>query len=163
MAKLPAAGKRSAERRFGGFLGVSVALLVLAAGCAGTSGGTATPVGDVSSAGPSAAAPSATQMPTSSAPSTPPASPVAVRTTHVAPAPVYTSAAAAPAPVTQAPQPAQTTVQPQPQSCYPLTDGGKCYSPGEYCRDDDHGQSGIDGDGAAIVCEDNDGWRWERQ
>lgn len=48
-----------------------------------------------------------------------------------------------------------------PASCYPLTNGGNCYEPGEYCRDDDHGASGIAGDGKNIVCEDNDGWRWE--
>ena len=29
------------------------------------------------------------------------------------------------------------------------------------CRDDDHGASGVAGDGEAITCEDNDGWRWE--
>ena len=46
-------------------------------------------------------------------------------------------------------------------SCYPLSDEGTCYEPGEYCRDDDHGMSGIAGDGENIVCEDNDGWRWE--
>ena len=45
--------------------------------------------------------------------------------------------------------------------CYPLTDGGKCYSPGEFCRDDDHGTAGIDGDGNPVTCTDNDGWRWE--
>jgi len=59
-----------------------------------------------------------------------------------------------------APQPVHTSAKAQ--SCYPLTNGGKCYSPGEYCRDDDHGASGIDADGDAIKCEDNDGWRWER-
>jgi hypothetical protein len=42
-----------------------------------------------------------------------------------------------------------------------LTDGGNCYEPGEYCRDSDHGASGRAGDGEAITCEDNDGWRWE--
>jgi hypothetical protein len=46
-------------------------------------------------------------------------------------------------------------------SCYPLSDEGTCYEPGEYCRDDDHGTSGVAGDGESIVCEDNDGWRWE--
>jgi hypothetical protein len=54
----------------------------------------------------------------------------------------------------------QTTVQAQ--SCYPLTDSGKCYEPGEYCRTSDRGKNGIDANGDAIVCEDNDGWRWER-
>ena len=88
--------------------------------------------------------------------------------TTAAAAPVQTSAAPAytppaPAPTTQAPpppQPVQTTAQAQ--SCYPLTNGGNCYKPGEYCRDADHGASGIDAEGDAITCEDNDGWRWER-
>ena len=115
----------------------------------------------------------------SHAPSTKPAAPAPVVTTPrppvtsappppppttAAPAPVQTSAAPAyvppaPAPTTQAPQPVQTT-QAQ-QGCTPLTDGGKCYEPGEYCRGDDHGVTGIDGDGNQITCEDNDGWRWE--
>jgi hypothetical protein len=45
--------------------------------------------------------------------------------------------------------------------CTPLTDAGHCYTAGEYCRDDDHGVTGIAADGEAIKCEDNDGWRWE--
>jgi hypothetical protein len=45
--------------------------------------------------------------------------------------------------------------------CHPLTDSGNCYEPGEYCRNDDHGASGVAGDGEAITCEDNNGWRWE--
>ena len=50
---------------------------------------------------------------------------------------------------------------PTPASCHPLSDEGTCYEPGEYCRDSDHGASGVAGDGKRIVCEDNDGWRWE--
>lgn len=50
---------------------------------------------------------------------------------------------------------------PPPPACYPLTSGGNCYEPGEYCPDRDHGLTGIAGDGEAIICEDNDGWRWE--
>jgi len=46
-------------------------------------------------------------------------------------------------------------------SCYPLSDEGTCYEPGEYCRDSDHGMNGVAGDGEQITCEDNDGWRWE--
>lgn len=46
-------------------------------------------------------------------------------------------------------------------ACYPLSDEGTCYEPGEYCRDDDHGVHGIAGNGEPIVCEDNNGWRWE--
>lgn len=65
--------------------------------------------------------------------------------------PAQTTTATAPSP------PASTT----PAGCYPLSDEGTCYQPGEYCRDDDHGMSGVAGDGEAIICEDNDGWRWE--
>ncbi|HEX4787459.1 MAG TPA: hypothetical protein VH372_03290 [Actinospica sp.] len=54
----------------------------------------------------------------------------------------------------------QTTAQGQ--SCQPLTNGGNCYKPGEYCRKSDRGTSGIDANGDPIVCRDNDGWRWER-
>jgi hypothetical protein len=66
-------------------------------------------------------------------------------------APVSTTPTAAPAP------PASTA----PASCHPLSDEGTCYEPGEYCRDADHGMSGVAGNGEAITCEDNDGWRWE--
>ena len=61
------------------------------------------------------------------------------------------------APHTTAPTAAPTT----PSGCYPLTNGGNCYEPGEYCRDSDHGASGVAGDGEHIICEDNNGWRWE--
>ena len=47
--------------------------------------------------------------------------------------------------------------------CHPLSDKGTCYEPGEFCRTTDHGLSGVAGDGKAITCEDNDGWRWEPQ
>jgi len=60
-------------------------------------------------------------------------------------------------PQTTAPAAAPTT----PSGCYPLTNGGNCYEPGEYCRNSDHGVSGVAGDGERIICEDNDGWRWE--
>ena len=70
---------------------------------------------------------------------------------YIPPAPVHTA---------QAPQPVHTTAQAQ--SCYPLTNGGGCYLPGEYCRNNDHGVTGIDANGDPIKCEDNNGWRWER-
>lgn len=57
-----------------------------------------------------------------------------------------------------------TTAPPAPQpaaACTPMTDGGNCYEPGEYCRNSDHGASGTAGNGEAIVCSDNNGWRWE--
>ncbi len=50
---------------------------------------------------------------------------------------------------------------PPPAACYPLSSKGTCYEPGEYCSDADHGLTGIAGDGEAIICENNDGWRWE--
>jgi hypothetical protein len=50
---------------------------------------------------------------------------------------------------------------PTPTGCYPLTDSGSCYEPGEYCRVSDYGTSGVAGDGEAITCEYNNGWRWE--
>ena len=59
--------------------------------------------------------------------------------------------------------PTPTTSTPTPTGCYPLTSTGKCYEPGEYCSNADHGMSGVAGDGEAIVCENNNGWRWEPQ
>jgi hypothetical protein len=51
---------------------------------------------------------------------------------------------------------------PAPRStCHPLTNSGKCYEPGEFCRKADHGASGIAGNGEKIRCEDNNGWRWD--
>ena len=54
-----------------------------------------------------------------------------------------------------------TEPMPMPASCRPRSSSGHCYEPGEDCSDADHGLSGIAGDGEAIVCEDNHGWRWE--
>jgi hypothetical protein len=102
------------------------------------------------------------------------ARPVAIAVASTAPAVVATSAPAAvatpappttPAAATMAPSTAPaappTTAAASPAGCHPLSDEGTCYEPGEYCRDDDHGVSGVAGDGEAIICEDNDGWRWE--
>jgi hypothetical protein len=80
------------------------------------------------------------------------------------PAPVQTTRAAAPpapAPTTPAAAPPPPPASTAPAGCNPLSDEGTCYEPGEYCRDSDHGLSGVAGDGEAITCEDNDGWRWE--
>jgi hypothetical protein len=73
---------------------------------------------------------------------------VAAPARPAAPAAPVASASPAPAP-------------PSPASCYPLSNEGTCYEPGEFCRDDDHGMTGLAGDGETITCEDNDGWRWE--
>jgi len=70
------------------------------------------------------------------------------------------TAVAAPAPASP-PSPAPAPPPATATSCYPLSNEGTCYEPGEYCRDDDHGVTGVAGDGETITCEDNDGWRWE--
>jgi hypothetical protein len=48
----------------------------------------------------------------------------------------------------------------QKASCYPLSNAGNCYNAGQFCRDADHGRSGIAGNGDAITCQDKNGWRW---
>jgi hypothetical protein len=45
--------------------------------------------------------------------------------------------------------------------CYPRASSGNCYEPGEFCPHADAGMHGIDGSGNPIVCEDNNGLRWE--
>ena len=57
--------------------------------------------------------------------------------------------------------PLSTTAPSTPSGCYPQSNEGNCYEPGEICRHSDHGASGVAGDGESIVCEDNHGWRWE--
>ncbi len=62
------------------------------------------------------------------------------------------------------PSPSPSSPAPSPSSpagCYPLDSEGNCYMPGEYCPNADHGMQGVAGNGEAIVCEDNNGWRWE--
>lgn len=70
------------------------------------------------------------------------------------------SAAPAPAPA-PVPAPATSAAAPPPASCYPTAASGNCYRPGEFCSTADHGMSGVAGDGEKIICEDNNGWRWE--
>jgi hypothetical protein len=69
---------------------------------------------------------------------------------------VGTYVAPAPAP-TPAPAPPATSAS----SCHPLSDEGNCYRAGEYCRESDAGTTGIASNGEAIICENNDGLRWE--
>jgi hypothetical protein len=61
---------------------------------------------------------------------------------------------------------ASVALQAQPSAaathrCHPLTNSGRCYEPGEYCRHTDRGVRGIAGDGKRIICRNNDGLRWE--
>lgn len=65
----------------------------------------------------------------------------------------------APSPASSAPP--STGSAPSSASCYPLDAEGSCYRAGEYCSDADHGDSGVAQNGEAIICENNDGWRWE--
>ena len=93
------------------------------------------------------------------APAPPATQPAAERSST--PAPPATQPTAPPttqpaAPPTSASAPPATAA-----SCYPLSNEGTCYEPGEFCRDTDHGTSGVAGDGEKITCEDNNGWRWE--
>ena len=67
-----------------------------------------------------------------------------------------------PKPPPPQPAPAPTTAPPPaPSGCYPKTDSGNCYEPGEFCRTSDAGVRGVAGDGEAIICENNNGLRWE--
>lgn len=91
------------------------------------------------------------------------------------PAPTPTPPQAAPpqaappqAPPPQAPPPQAPPPQappppppPVPAGCYPLTNAGNCYEPGEFCRNSDHGTTGRAGNGEAIICRNSNGWRWE--
>jgi hypothetical protein len=64
-----------------------------------------------------------------------------------------------PAPTPTAAPPSATA--PPPASCYPTASSGNCYEPGEFCPHADAGMSGVAGDGEAIICENNNGLRWE--
>jgi hypothetical protein len=57
--------------------------------------------------------------------------------------------------------PLSTTAPATPSGCYPQSNKGNCYEPGQFCRNSDHGASGVAGDGENIICANNDGWRWE--
>jgi hypothetical protein len=46
-------------------------------------------------------------------------------------------------------------------SCYPATSKGHCYQPGQYCPKSDYGATGVAEDGTQIICQYNNGWRWE--
>lgn len=135
--------KRSTRRRLNGIplavIGVCVVAIVAAvSGSHNSSGGTPAP-----KATPVAATASATPSPT----------PKARKHHHHH---HHHRPAAAPSPTVAATQPAAA-----PTACYPISDEGTCYEPGEYCRYDDESMTGLAGDGETITCEDNDGWRWE--
>jgi len=132
------------------FVGFIVLIIIGISSC----GGSATPSGGTSSI--DSGSPVGSSTVTASAQAPPPT------TTASAPAPPPTTTA----PATAAPPPPSPTSAPAAapttsSACYPLTNRGNCYEPGEYCRKSDHGASGVAGDGKHIVCENNNGWRWE--
>src|ERR1700735_5664523 len=135
-------------------IGLLALAAVLAAGCSSAATPPPVPTQSIVPAPPSpspAPAPSPTPSPTPAvAPAAPPPAPA------TQPATASPAAPPPPAPATTSP------AAPAPAaSCSPLSNEGTCYEPGEFCREDDHGASGVAGDGKQIVCEDNDGWRWE--
>ena len=67
------------------------------------------------------------------------------------PEPAVSAAAPAPPPSQAAPA----------GGCHPKASTGNCYEPGEFCPHADAGMSGIAGNGEAIICENNNGLRWE--
>ena len=150
--------------------GVSIGLLILVIIGSVAGGGSSTPTpiqpSPVASVGPVMAQASPTSSVTHKAATS--KSPAPVKTSAAAssssPAPVHTQAPATTAPPPAAPTTAPAappTTAPAAPACTPLTSGGNCYEPGEFCAAKDHGVTGIAGDGKSITCEDVDGWRWE--
>jgi hypothetical protein len=86
--------------------------------------------------------------------SAPPSTTSAPPSTTSAP-PSTTSTSLAPQSSTAVPTPSTAA------SCHPLTNSQKCYQPGQFCRNSDHGMSGVAGNGEKIVCKNQNGWRWE--
>jgi hypothetical protein len=119
-----------------------VGVIVGSASCGGTPAAAATPV-------------AATATPTVEPSSTPSPTPTPTPDPTPTPTPVP-----APPPPTPAPPPPPPTQAPVAVSCYPLSNSGTCYRPGEFCRSSDHGATGLTADGRAIVCVDRNGWRW---
>ena len=150
--------------------GVSIGLLILVIIGSVAGGGSSTPTpiqpSPVASVGPVMAQASPTSSVTHKAATS--KSPVPVKSSAAAssssPAPVHTQAPATTAPPPAAPTTAPAappTTAPAAPACSPLTSGGHCYEPGEFCAAKDHGVTGIAGDGKSITCEDVNGWRWE--
>lgn len=95
-----------------------------------------------------------TAVPPTTTTTVPPAPP-ATTTTRPPPPPTTTTTAAPP------PPPPVTTPPAAPTGCHPTAASGNCYQAGEFCSAADHGLTGVAGNGEAIACENNNGWRWE--
>jgi len=154
----PSPGRSSSRRRWlkPTLAGAAALLVGLATACSSATpaGNVSVPLASVSSAvSPSdAATTSVPEAATTVVPAT--TRPLTPRTTSIVPPPARPRSSQA------APVVPPTTAAPV-SSCYPLTNGGNCYEPGEFCRKSDHGRTGVAGDGKRIICADNNGWRWE--
>ena len=106
----------------------------------------------------------ASNSPVSTSTPTPTTTPTPTPTPTATPAPAPPPQA--PPPPAQAPPPPPPAAPPPPPppvpaNCYPLTNAGNCYEPGEFCRTSDHGKTGRAGNGETIICQNKNGWRWE--
>jgi len=95
------------------------------------------------------------RSPSLTSPTTPATSPTPIVTPTPTPTPTPI-----PPPPTPAPAPAPVATA-APAGCYPLSNSGRCYLPGEFCRTSDHGATGVAANGEPIRCVDRNGWRWE--
>ena len=119
---------------------VMVAAVMLAAGCGSAAASAPTPTPSPTHSVMSPAASS-----TSPSPSTSPS----------------TSRSAAPPPTRATLSATTFPVAALLASCYPTTDNGGCYEPGQFCPKSDYGASGVAGNGTTIICQYNNGyWRW---
>jgi hypothetical protein len=152
-------GRATSRARKAALITLGALVLMFVIGLASSHSTKATPTGNASAAATSTPTHAATSSPTPHAGKAKKTmkkkKPRPKKTTS--PAVAATPPPAATTPSTVASSPAAAT----PAGCSPLSNEGTCYEPGEFCRNSDHGMSGIAGDGEAITCEDNDGWRWE--
>ncbi len=121
-------------------------------------GGKSTPASSVSPIASASALASAVASPPATTTSASPAAAAAKakaksRRTTVRPATSAAAKSKKAAPPPPSPTTAPAAAPSTPTGCYPLTNGGKCYKPGEYCRNSDHGMSVVAGDGERITCE----------
>jgi hypothetical protein len=101
---------------------------------------------------------SATSTTTTIAPTTTTTSTVPPTTTTTKPPPTTTTRPPPPTTTSTAPHAPPATTPPT-TGCY-IDPEGNCYRAGEYCPGSLHGQT-VQGENGPIICEDNNGWRWE--
>jgi hypothetical protein len=158
----PPRRKRRRPTTIAAAAGAAVLLILVIAGIVGGTTKNA-PAAAVATASPTLTASPTTSVSTHPAKSSIKARKVP-RTTRK-PVAAVTTSAAAPAHTEPAVTPSSAHSSPTASSvshiCTPKSNEGTCYRAGEYCRDADHGDTGWTADGEEIMCEDNDGWRWE--